>query len=67
MRPSVNERRLRLNRNAPHAAVEFADDAGDGGLEFEKILQRFEQQEIRAALDQSARLLAVDIGKLLVR
>ncbi len=45
----LNQGRLRLYRNAPQAALEFADDAGDRGFKLEQILHRLEQQHIDAA------------------
>ena len=61
--PFGDERRLRLNRHAAHAARELAPDAGDRRLELEQILHRLEQQQIGAAFDERARLLAVDIAQ----
>ena len=46
-----------------HAAVELAHDAGDRGLHLQQILARLEQQQIDAALDEVARLLAVELGE----
>ena len=65
MLPLGDQRRLRLNRNAAHAARELARDAGDRGFDFEQILHRLEEQQIDAALDERARLLAVDRGEFL--
>ena len=40
--------------------VELADDAGDRGFQLEQILHRLEQQQVGAAVDERARLLAVE-------
>ena len=61
-----DQRRLRLNRHAPQPTIELANDAGDGGFEFEHVLHRLEQQQIGTAFNQIARLLAVGIAQLRV-
>ena len=60
-----DQRRLRLNRHAPHAARELAADSGDRRLELQQVLHRLEQEQIDAALDERASLFGVNVAQLL--
>lgn len=65
IRPVTSSVTWDLQGDAYVGLTEVALDAGHGCLDFEDVLLGFEQQHVRAALDQAARLFAEDVGQLL--